>query len=567
MAHILYRGGAGRGDNTSEFARPEDFRPDDLYGESDAQGVDAARFDGARLEAARFSDAQFDDTQFEDGPDAHPYGDQFGRGVAPQAGRQAARGRMNYAPGQHPAVHQSLMQAVRDENPAVQHFIDLQRAAEARAAELAAQLAAHQLEAEQRAAQANARAAATAAAAEARAHVAQDGHGWILPAEDQADYDDPRVQAAAEKAAQKAAVRATNARHAAVRAQQAGGFDPRAALAAWMPSGGMPWLMRRGAGLASVVMALGLGIWSYQLAQRDIAGLQIIKAPEGPSREAPVDPGGELARHTGLSVNSVAAIGTAAPLAEKVTLAPRVAELDALDAPMSELKPLRVPQKAEVPTAQPALKTGERIYEAAMPIPDASFNMAGQPGVEAASRAAPPISEDLTPSESEDVMSAGIDAALSEALPDAAPISAPKMLDGVVLIAASVPGLSTSPRPIARPNSDLQAEAAAVAVADALAPQTPDAIEISPDDLASGTRLVQIGAHDSVEQARAEWDRVLVQFASLMEGKRRVIQEAVSGGRTFYRLRVEGFDDVTEARHFCAALVAERTNCIPAQVR
>lgn len=575
MAHILYRGGAGRGDNTVEFARAEDFRPDEfLYGEPDAQGAEAARFDGARLEAARFDETP-DYLPFDD----HPYDDQFAPqtafATAAQAGSAAGRGRVTYAPTQHPAVHQSLMQAVRDENPAVQHFIDLQHAAEARAAELAAQLAARQREAEDRAAQASARAAQARAAAAHAAHVAQDGYGWApQPAEDYTDYADPRVQAAAASAAAASIAKATNARHAAVRAQHSDAFDPRAALAAWMPAGGMPWLVRRGAGLASVVMALGLGVWSYDLAQRDIAGLQVIEAPAGPAREAPLDPGGELARHTGLAVNSVAAIGTAAPLAEKITLAPRSAELDEADAPMSALKPLIAPKKADATMGSSDPAADARIYDAAMPIPDASFNMVGQPGVEATSRIVAPVNDDLTPPEADEVMGAGIDAALVEALPDAEPVAAMGTLelDGATPIPASVPGLKTSPRPVPRPNSDLQAEATAVAVADALAPQVGDAqatdmVEVSPEDLASGTRLVQIGAHDSVEQARAEWDRVSVQFASLMEGKRRVIQEAVSGGRTFYRLRVEGFNDVTESRHFCAALVAERTNCIPAQVR
>ncbi|MEZ5884853.1 MAG: SPOR domain-containing protein [Paracoccaceae bacterium] len=59
----------------------------------------------------------------------------------------------------------------------------------------------------------------------------------------------------------------------------------------------------------------------------------------------------------------------------------------------------------------------------------------------------------------------------------------------------------------------------------------------------------------------------MAQFGALMEGKQRVIQEASSGGRVFYRLRVHGFDDLAAARRFCAALVAEQANCIPAAVR
>ena len=49
--------------------------------------------------------------------------------------------------------------------------------------------------------------------------------------------------------------------------------------------------------------------------------------------------------------------------------------------------------------------------------------------------------------------------------------------------------------------------------------------------------------------------------------KRRVIEKATSGGRTFYRLRAEGFADLPDARRFCAALVAEKADCIPVVTR
>jgi hypothetical protein len=46
-----------------------------------------------------------------------------------------------------------------------------------------------------------------------------------------------------------------------------------------------------------------------------------------------------------------------------------------------------------------------------------------------------------------------------------------------------------------------------------------------------------------------------------------VIQSAESGGRTFYRLRAEGFADEDDARRFCAAITAEGPDCIPVAVR
>ena len=60
-----------------------------------------------------------------------------------------------------------------------------------------------------------------------------------------------------------------------------------------------------------------------------------------------------------------------------------------------------------------------------------------------------------------------------------------------------------------------------------------------------------------------EWDRFAARFRDYMTDKKRVIQKASSGGRTFYRLRVMGFDDIAEARYFCAALLAEKAECIP----
>jgi len=74
---------------------------------------------------------------------------------------------------------------------------------------------------------------------------------------------------------------------------------------------------------------------------------------------------------------------------------------------------------------------------------------------------------------------------------------------------------------------------------------------------------VQLGAFDSAEVAGREWERLGTKFGEYMDGKERVIQRAESGGRVFYRLRAMGFGDLSDSRRFCAALVAERADCIP----
>jgi hypothetical protein len=91
--------------------------------------------------------------------------------------------------------------------------------------------------------------------------------------------------------------------------------------------------------------------------------------------------------------------------------------------------------------------------------------------------------------------------------------------------------------------------------------------EVDANALPAGTRLAQRGAYDSPEIARAEWDRLNATFGDYMLGKQRVIQMASSGGRTFYRLRAMGFEDLSDARRFCSALVARNADCIPVVTR
>jgi hypothetical protein len=100
-----------------------------------------------------------------------------------------------------------------------------------------------------------------------------------------------------------------------------------------------------------------------------------------------------------------------------------------------------------------------------------------------------------------------------------------------------------------------------------LEPLAPATTELDPDTLPAGTRLVQLGAFDSADTARTEWNRLEARFGDYMEGKDRVIQRASSGGRVFYRLRAHGFDDIQDARRFCSTFVSENADCIPVVTR
>jgi len=347
-----------------------------------------------------------------------------------------------------------------------------------------------------------------------------------------------------------------------------------------------------GAGaLTSLALVLGLGVWGYKLAVRDVNGVPVIRSLVGPARVAPTDPGGELADHQGLAVNAIAAEGTAAAPAERLVLAPRPMELAPEDQPMADVQVASVAGAAQ---AQAPV-----VAAAAAPVPQVD-------PVSAPATGGPMV---------QDLIDADPAAAAGATDPAAAAVA-----EALAVIPADVPGVSRSLRPQGRPAmlamapegaTDPIAEAAAAAVAAALssglgvenaevpadavteavsetaaplptavqptsartpAQTEPAAQDAGPVELASaalpaGTRLAQLGAFQTAEEARAEWDKVIADLGPLMQGKKRVIETAQSGGRTFYRLRVQGFADLADARRFCAALKAEGRLCTPAQAQ
>ncbi|KEO51313.1 hypothetical protein TP2_13035 [Thioclava pacifica DSM 10166] len=311
------------------------------------------------------------------------------------------------------------------------------------------------------------------------------------------------------------------------------------------------WVNVAGA-LTSVAMLGGLVVWGYQLAMRDLNGVPVIRAMDGPARIAPEDPGGELARHTGLAVNDVAGTGQAAPAPDRVTLAPAPEGFTDEDLPMGELA--QEMESAEGPPV--SAPDSDALAAAVSAVAPAVLSV--EPDQIAAAPEIPVQPAAFSPAEPENRP--------EEVAVDAG--AGPEEVSGV--IPASVPGVARSPRPMVKPMRDaLLAAALEQAVTSQMSDSAAEAAvtDLDPGQLASGTRLVQLGAFDTAEDAKGEWDRIATRFDALMAGKKRVIQKASSGGREFFRLRVAGFDDVTEARQFCAALLAERQNCIPTQVR
>ena len=83
----------------------------------------------------------------------------------------------------------------------------------------------------------------------------------------------------------------------------------------------------------SVALVIGLGVWGYRLAVRDVAGVPVVRALAGPMRVVPEQPGGDVMPYQGLAVNEVAEAGASEGLVERLVLAPRPVDLTAEDAP------------------------------------------------------------------------------------------------------------------------------------------------------------------------------------------------------------------------------------------
>ncbi|WP_298494435.1 SPOR domain-containing protein [uncultured Maritimibacter sp.] len=282
----------------------------------------------------------------------------------------------------------------------------------------------------------------------------------------------------------------------------------------------------------SIALVAGLAVWGYKLAMRDVTEIPVVAALEGPMRVAPDDEGGSEAAHQGLAVNTVAATGSAEGPVNQVLLAPSPDGLTDEDVPAVA---------AALGSAPLETETGEAVVTPASVSGDEAERAAALAMAEQIANGATPLTGDAA------------DLNLSDG--------------GEALVDASAPGVAVSPRPRPRPE-DIVARSAASPSTDALLAATSSAAaEVPASDIPVGTRLVQIGAYDSQDVARAEWDQLAGRFEDYMGGKSRVIEEASSGGKTFYRLRVMGFDDLSDARRFCAALMAGNANCIPVVTR
>ncbi|MCA0927315.1 SPOR domain-containing protein [Ruegeria profundi] len=300
--------------------------------------------------------------------------------------------------------------------------------------------------------------------------------------------------------------------------------------------------------VASLALVAGIGVWGYKLVMRDVSGVPVVRAIEGPMRIQPENPGGTPADHQGLAVNTVAAVGTAAPPADRLILAPRpvsLADEDIPVEPLSATPAVHVVQEEISDQEAARLRQGNvDALVAELAGEAAKIDNTTEDGVQLAALVTPEEEPAIDPAD------------LAALLPD------PEL--------AALPGVRRSLRPITRPaRSRPSGFSTSKSTEDAInaAVKAAVGLDVDPNTLTKGTRMAQLGAYESPDVASAEWDRLNGRFGEYMVGKQRVIQKNSRGGRTFYRLRVVGFDDLSDSRQFCAALEAQGADCIPVAAR
>ncbi len=225
--------------------------------------------------------------------------------------------------------------------------------------------------------------------------------------------------------------------------------------------------------ITSVGLTAGLAVWAVDMTLRDVSGVPVIAALEGPMREAPANPGGTVAPFQGLALSDITSGGSAAPAPEQIVLAPPAVLLDA-----------------------PALS--ERMA-VAMQVEETE--------AEVAIVEAPVVAEVEVMSMQDAVRLALAEAVGDGSLPaDGQPASA--LVDPTAMPASTEPGLARSMRPRSRPQRLSRIAAMAPATLPTEAPTQQPGTQVASlgvislpmrdaVDLAPGTRVAQLGDFES----------------------------------------------------------------------
>ena len=309
-------------------------------------------------------------------------------------------------------------------------------------------------------------------------------------------------------------------------------------------------LVNYSAAAASFALIVGLGYWGYELVVRDVSGIPVVRAAEGPLRIAPTNPGGEVSANTGLSVNHISAKGEAAPSEDALLLAPQNSVIE----PGDLVTPV-LPEELE--TTITASFSADDFDEILVSDGGTLLPQATEAGA----------TEQIIPVSVDQAQILALVEQITSDESDATPRVIADESDDLLseVIPASVPGLTRTILPKARPDTVL-ASLVIEAEEDRTASPTQASLVYSQAG-PIGTDLIQLGAFSTAEIAADEWSRLSQLYPAYLGNKTRVILEASSGGVSFYRLRAMGFSGADEARRLCSAFLTQNVECTPVSMR
>jgi hypothetical protein len=300
---------------------------------------------------------------------------------------------------------------------------------------------------------------------------------------------------------------------------------------------------------AAIALALlvTLGVWFYRLGARDAENVPIIRASAEPTKTRPEEPGGAVTPYQEITSYEVA--GSVEPPTTAAVIAPPPPEPRREDVPMGTLSGELAGQPAglsdevaPVPEASPRRPLARPAQVAAKPDDTGPEEpeIAEVPGA---------VEEDGGMTEADEIAALVREATLEAAATPKPDAAEPPPAGGEA---------DSAPLPPARP-SDLKARIEA----------SVRSAEESAADLAlraaESPFQIQLATDPDDAAVRTMWHRISQANSDILHNRELAVQKTVSGGITFYRLRVGPFADASEARAVCQALKARGQDCIVAR--